>query len=149
MFGPRILPHIAKQAAAPLRVLCVDDNHDVADSEAMLLELYGCEVAVCYDGPSAVAEALRFGPDVCLIDYNMPDMDGCTVARHLKAWRKCDPVYLIAVTAHGSDAVREQTTQAGFDLHLVKPVNWDELTAALSDREQALGRAARISRQIA
>lgn len=149
MFEPRIRSYSERQAEVPLRVLCVDDNPDVADSEAMLLELYGCEVAVSYDGPSAIAEALRFGPDVCLIDYNMPQMDGCTVARHLKAWRKCDPIYLIAVTAHGSDSVREQTTRAGFDLHLVKPVNWDELNAALSDREQALGRAAHMSRHIA
>ena len=117
----------------PLRVLCVDDHRDTADSEAMLLELYGCEVAVSYDGASALAAALRFSPDVCLIDLNMPDMDGCAIARRLRAWRTCAPVYLIAVTAHGSEAARQQTARAGFDLHLVKPVDWQELARTLTE----------------
>jgi two-component system, OmpR family, response regulator len=132
--GPESTPRL------PLRVLCVDDNRDVADSEAMLLELYGCEVVVCYDGKSALAEALRFGPDVCLIDFNMPGMDGCTVARHLKAWRKCDPLYLIAVTACDSESAYRETAEAGFDMHLVKPLDWEELARALSDLEYSLGR---------
>ncbi len=124
----------------PLRVLCVDDNRDVADSEAVLLEMSGYEVAVCYDGPSALAEALRFSPDVCLVDYNMPGMNGCEVARHLRAWRRGRPIYLIAVTAHGSEQVRRLTAAAGFDLHLVKPVDWDELSAVLADLDHAPGR---------
>ena len=65
----------------PLRVMCVDDNRDVADSEAMLLECYGFEVETCYDGASALATALRFGPDVCLIDFDMPEMDGIELAQ--------------------------------------------------------------------
>jgi CheY-like chemotaxis protein len=129
----------------PLRVLCVDDNRDVADSEAMLLELYGCEAAVCYDGTSALREALRFGPDVCLIDFNMPGMDGCTVARHLRAWRRCAPLYLIAVTAYGSETAHRRTREAGFDLHMVKPLDWEELSRALSGVEHALGRAERFA----
>lgn len=129
-----------REPGAPLRVLCVDDNPDVADSEAMLLELYRCDVAVCYDGPSALAEALRFGPDVCLIDFNMPGMDGCTLAGRLKAWRTCDPLYLIAVTAYGSESARKKTAEAGFDMHLVKPLDWDVLARALSDLERSLGR---------
>ena len=130
----------------PLRVLCVDDNRDAADSEAMLLELHGCEVDVCYDGHSALAAALRFSPDVCLIDVNMPGMDGCEVARRLRSWRRGQPVYLIAVTAHGSDETREETAAAGFDLHLVKPADWDELSLALAELEQRLGRAECLSR---
>ena len=129
----------------PLRVLCVDDNRDAADSAALLLELYGCEVAVCYDGPSALAEALRFGPDVCLVDFNMPGMDGCEVATRLRAWRRARPVRLIAVTAHGSDQVRAMTAAAGFALHLVKPVDWDELVGALSCLEHELGRAGLVA----
>ena len=129
----------------PLRVLCVDDNRDHADSEAMLLELHGCEVEVAYDGPSALEAALRFGPDVCLIDFNMPEMDGCEVARRLRAWRRGQPMYLIAVTARGSDAAREKTANAGFNLHLVKPVDWEELSLKLSELEQSFGRAKRLS----
>ena len=125
----------------PLRVMCVDDNRDAADSEALLLACYGCVVQVCYDGVSALAEALRFAPDVCLVDYNMPGMDGCEVARRLKRWRGTPPPYLVAVTAHGSDEVRERTARAGFDLHLVKPVDWERLCAALAGVERALGRS--------
>ena len=85
-------------------------------------------------------------PDVCLIDFNMPGMDGCEVARRLRAWRRGQPVYLIAVTAHGSDETREETAAAGFDLHLVKPADWDELSLALAELEQRLGRAECLSR---
>lgn len=130
-----------------LKVICVDDNRDAADSAAMLLELYGCEVAVCYDGPSALAEVLRFCPDVCLIDYNMPGMTGCDVAKRLRAWNGLRPLRLIAVTAHGSDEIRQKTAAAGFDLHLVKPVDWEELTAVLSELELELGRAEHITRE--
>jgi two-component system, OmpR family, response regulator len=127
--------------------MCVDDNHDAADSAALLLELYGCAVVVCYDGPSALAEALRFAPDVCLIDFNMPGMSGCELAERLKAWRRSQPVYLIAVTAHGTDAARKMTAGAGFDLHLVKPVDWNQLSAVLVDLEHELGRAERVSKR--
>jgi CheY-like chemotaxis protein len=127
-------------------VLCVDDNRDAADSAALLLELYGCAVAVCYDGASALAEALKFAPDVCLIDYNMPGMNGCELAERLRAWRRSRPVHLIAVTAYGTDAARERTAKAGFDRHLVKPVDWNELTVILSDIEHTLGRAERVPR---
>lgn len=120
-----------------LRVLCVDDDHDTADSEAAVLELYGYEAAVCYGGAAALAEALRFGPDVCLVDYNMPDMNGCEVARRLRAWRRGRPVYLIAVTAHGSEQVRRLTAEAGFDRHFTKPVNWAELSALLDRLDHA------------
>ena len=130
---------------APLRVMCVDDNRDTADSAASLLELYGCAVAVCYDGASALAEVLKFGPDVCLIDFNMPGMTGCELARRLKAWRSSRPIYLVAVTAYDTDVVREMTARAGFDSHLAKPVDWDELFAILSDLEYELGRAELVS----
>jgi two-component system, OmpR family, response regulator len=130
----------------PLRILCVDDDRDAADSEAMLLELHGCEVDVCYDGHAALAAALRFSPDVCLIDFNMPGMDGCEVARRLRAWRSARSLYLIVVTAQGSDEIREETAAAGFDRHLVKPADWDELSLALAELEQRLGRAECLSR---
>lgn len=134
--------------AVPLRVMCVDDNQDAADSAAVLLDLYGCEVAVCYDGFSALAEALRFSPDVCLIDFNMPGMSGCELAERLRQWRRSRPVFLIAVTADGTDTARELTKRAGFDRHLVKPADWNELSAILSDIEHALGRAERVSLRV-
>src|SRR5579883_2568196 len=64
-----------------LRVLCVDDFHDSADTLGALLRIYGCDVKVCYDGPSALALAESFRPDVCVLDLTMPGMDGDELAR--------------------------------------------------------------------
>src|SRR5437660_921953 len=69
---------------APLKVLCVDDNADAAESAAMLLEGAGCAVRVCHDGPSALAAAAEFQPDVCVIDLRMPGMRGEELASRLR-----------------------------------------------------------------
>ena len=69
----------------PVRVLVVDDNPDVADTTAMVLRLGGFAVRVCYDGVEALDEAGGFRPQVCLLDFNMPGMDGCEVAGRLRA----------------------------------------------------------------
>jgi len=131
-----------------LRVLCVDDNRDTADSTGMLLELYGCETAVCYDADTALAIALRFQPDLCLIDLNMPGTGGCELARHFRAWERESPLHLIAVTAYDSDTARKATREAGFDRHFVTPVDWDELVAVLAEAERSLGRAAYINSRL-
>ncbi len=132
-----------------LRVMAVDDHRDTADSAGLLLELYGCEVAVCYDGPSALETAARFKPDVCLLDLNMPGMDGCELARRLRVQSPGRPCVLIAVTAYGSDAARREAAGAGFDRHLVKPVDWDGLSGALVEAERSLGRAAYVAHRLA
>ena len=131
-----------------LRVLCVDDDRDAADSAGLLLELYGCESAVCYDGPAALALAPRFRPDLCLIDLNMPGMSGCELARRLRAGTRGRLPRLIAVTAYGSDDARAATAAAGFDMHVVKPVNWDELTPVMADAERHLGRAGHVTARL-
>jgi CheY-like chemotaxis protein len=116
---------------SPLRVLCVDDNHDSADSMAMLLDMLGCEVEVSYGGTAALALAEQFRPDVCLLDLTMPGMDGLELARRLRQ-RACGRrMLLVAMTALGGEAHHRQTAAAGFDLHLVKPIEIDALTAAL------------------
>ena len=116
-----------------LRILCVDDNHDAADTLGVLLELVGYQAKVCYDGPSALAAAEEFRPDAAILDLCMPGMDGEEVARRLRAtdWGKALP--LVALTALGGEDARERTTAAGFDLHLVKPVNPDRLANVLAD----------------
>jgi two-component system OmpR family response regulator len=115
----------------PLRVLCVDDNQDSADSMAMLLDLLGCEVEVCYSGPAALALAAEFRPDVCLLDISMPGMDGCELARRLRDRAAGRRMLLVAMTALGSDSARGRTHDAGFDHHLTKPVEIDALVGAL------------------
>src|SRR5689334_12288337 len=131
------------------RVLYVDDNWDVADTAAALLRLVGLEVRVCYDGPSALAAAADFHPDVCMVDLNMPGMDGDEVVRRLRAGGDGRPVLFVAVTAMSNEEARERTHAAGFHLHLVKPVDphdmlrvvdhWTELLQAAGQPSAATG----------
>lgn len=116
-----------------LRVLCVDDNRDAADTLGVLLELVGFEVRVCYDGLSALGLADEFRPDAVILDLTMPGMDGVEVGRRLRErpWARTLP--LVAVTALGGDEARLRTAQAGFDLHLTKPVEPDRLATVLAD----------------
>ena len=116
-----------------LRVLCVDDHHDAADTLGVLLELAGYEPRVCYDGFSALAAAEDFRPDAAILDLSMPGMNGDELGRRLRQtdWGRTLP--LVALTALGGEDARARTTAAGFDLHLVKPVNPDRLANVLAD----------------
>ena len=115
------------------RVLCVDDNRDLADSAGELLSLAGFEVAVCYDGPAALAAARGFRPDVCLLDLNMPGMEGDELAVRLRDEAGGRSVLFVAVTAMGSAECRRRTEAAGFHLHLVKPVNPHDLLRVVDE----------------
>jgi len=114
-----------------VRVLVADDNRDAADTLAALVEIHGGEALACYDGPSAVAEAGRFRPDVCLLDLTMPGMDGDQVAVRIHDQFPDLPARMVAVTALGSDEAKRRTTRAGFDLHLTKPVDPDRVMTAV------------------
>ena len=115
---------MAIDALPVLRVLCVDDNKDVADSTADLFRIAGFESRACYDGLSAVTAFHEFSPGVCLIDLNMKGgMDGDELANHLQAEAAGCAVLFVAVTARDDPASRLRTSNAGFDLHLVKPVD--------------------------
>lgn len=116
-----------------LRVLCVDDHPDAADSLGVLLELVGYETKVCYDGLSALAAAEEFHPDACILDLTMPGMDGVEVGRRLRQQPWARNLPLVAVTALGNDEARQRTAEAGFDLHLTKPVDPDRLANVLAD----------------
>jgi CheY-like chemotaxis protein len=115
----------------PVKVLVVDDNRDAADTLAALIEASGGKARACYDGPTALVAADEFRPDVCLLDLTMPGMDGDQVAARL---RDADPDHklaLVAVTALGSEDARYRTARAGFDLHLVKPVDPNQVLLAV------------------
>jgi two-component system, OmpR family, response regulator len=116
-----------------LRVLCVDDDHDTADTLGVLLELAGFEPRVCYSGSEAIASLPEFRPDACILDLSMPGLDGCEVARRLRTWADPRPIPLVAVTGLDGEEARRQTAAAGFDLHLTKPVDPDKLAAVLAD----------------
>jgi CheY-like chemotaxis protein/two-component sensor histidine kinase len=120
-----------------LSVLVVDDNQDAAASLAMLLRTAGAEVQVAHDGPAALAEFERGEPDVVLLDIGMPDMDGCEVARRLREIAPTHRVALVALTGWGQDEDRRRVREAGFDHHLVKPVDLASLQALMASLARA------------
>lgn len=121
----------------PLRVLVVDDNPDAADALAAVAELLGCEARACYDGASALDTVRAELPDVCLLDLNMPGLDGLELAGLIRSQVGRRPMLLVATTALGSLEDRTATALAGFHFHLVKPIDTPTLRAAL-DRFRAL-----------
>lgn len=116
---------------APLRVLCVDDNRDAADSLGALLRLVGFEARVCHDAATALTVAAGFAPEACVLDITMPGMDGCELAASLRGARGGAGLFLVAVTALSDGDAVARTAGAGFDLHLVKPVAPQALIDAL------------------
>jgi CheY-like chemotaxis protein len=111
----------------------VDDNRDAADSTAMLLWHAGFEARACYDGPTALEAAEGFRPSVCLIDLNMPGMDGDELALRLRALYCGRPLLLVALTAMSSEECRTRTRDAGFHLHVVKPVDPEQLLVVVDE----------------
>jgi signal transduction histidine kinase/CheY-like chemotaxis protein len=122
---------------APRRVLVVDDNVDAADSLALLLRLEGQEVQVAYEGPSALALAEAGPPALAFLDLGMPKMDGYELARAFRASPALKGTVLVAVTGWGQPEDRQRTREAGFDHHLVKPVEPGTLRRLLSGRREA------------
>jgi DNA-binding response OmpR family regulator len=115
-----------------LRVLVVDDNHDGADTLAMLVRLWGHDVRVAYDGLDGLRLARTYRPQVVLLDLTLPRLDGCDLAELLHGKTELPQARLIAVTGMGDDWDRARCAGAGFDHFLVKPVDPDELHDLLS-----------------
>jgi two-component system CheB/CheR fusion protein len=134
--GPASSERVARRRenvqAPPLRILVADDNRDAADSLQRILALYGHEVRVAYDGASAVHLGEQFRPRVAILDIGMPGTNGYDVARALRT-RHGAEVTLVALTGWGQDADRRRAAEAGFDHHLVKPVDPHTLNALLAD----------------
>jgi CheY-like chemotaxis protein len=120
-----------RKSDKPLRILVVEDNRDTAESLRLLLGLYGYEVAVAYSGPDGVKAAEQDPPDVVLCDIGLPGLDGYGVARKLRGNPATAKVRLIAVTAYGHDEDRRRSHEAGFERHLVKPVDLDALLGVM------------------
>ena len=106
-----------------LRVLVVDDNQASADTLHWTVELFGDDVKSCHDGKTALKLAADFKPDVVLLDIGMPGMDGLQVCQALRAMPELSHIKIIAQTGWGDEQMRLKTASAGFDLHLVKPVD--------------------------
>jgi CheY-like chemotaxis protein len=112
------------------RVMIVDDNHDAADSLAMMLALDGHETHVAYSAEDALADAGTFRPEVILLDIGLPMMDGYEVARQLRAMTGFNQVRIVALTGYGHLDDRGIRT-AEFNAHLVKPVDFEALANAI------------------
>ncbi len=120
-----------RRASPRRRVLVVDDNTDSADSLAVLLKVAGHEVRTAYEGPAALRAAAAFRPEVVLLDIGLPRMDGYAVARRLREEVGLKAA-LVALTGYGQDEDRCRSQEAGFDAHLVKPVEPAELLALVA-----------------
>jgi PAS domain S-box-containing protein len=136
---PRTAPEAPAEsvlnAAAPQggrRVLVVDDNRDSADSMALVLGATGYDVRTAHDGPAALAIAAEYHPECVLLDIGLPGMNGYAVAQRLRALPGCASATLIAMTGYGQEDDRRRSREAGFDHHLVKPVDFDVLTGLLN-----------------
>jgi CheY-like chemotaxis protein len=110
----------------------VEDNRDGADSLALLLELMGNNVRTVYDGASALEAATEYRPDVVLLDIGLPGRDGYEVARDIRASPQLNGVVLIAQTGWGQEEDYRRTREAGFNHHLVKPVDPQKLQELLA-----------------
>jgi PAS domain S-box-containing protein len=117
------MPEAPARDSRKLRILLVEDNRDAADSLKLLLEIYGHEVALAYTGPAGVQAAKACKPDVILCDIGLPGLDGYGVARQLRADPATAGARMIAVTGYGAEEDRRRSQEAGFDLHMVKPVD--------------------------
>ncbi len=137
---PRVGAPVEQQLAAPadpapalptLRVLVVDDNRDAVESLSLLLKLAGQTVANAHDGREALAQFAAFDPDVVVLDIGLPVLNGYEVARQMRA-TATRKFALVALTGWGQDEDRRRTTDAGFDYHLVKPVEFESLKSLLA-----------------
>jgi CheY-like chemotaxis protein len=116
-------------------VLVVEDTETVAEMLAMLLKLWGHDVRSVYDGPSALVAARTYQPDVVLLDIGLPGMNGYDVARQLQHQAGRNRPLLAAVTGYGQEEDRRRSREAGFDQHMVKPVDPEALRELLASAE--------------
>jgi CheY-like chemotaxis protein len=114
-----------------LRIVVVDDNREAALSIKDAVEDFGDTAFVCFKGQEALELAASIQPDVVLLDLSMPDIDGVNVAKILRSDPRFAGLKIIAVTAYGDPEARKKTAEAGFDLHLTKPVRFEVLADML------------------
>ena len=126
-------------AAGSLKILIADDNVDAADTLAALLEVMGHRVQAVHDGEAAVAAAAQSAPDVIVLDIGMPRMNGYDACRRIRAQHRDKPPMLVALTGWGQEQDLERSQAAGFDWHLVKPIEAEALEKLLE--AHALGAA--------
>ena len=129
-------PRPAEQVSqTPLRILVVDDNVDAADSLAWLFRQLAHDVRTTHDGRSAIELATEFRPQVVVLDLGLPQLDGYEVSRRLRSLPDTRDAPIIAVSGYGQDEDRRRSSQAGFDHHFIKPVDFQSLLGVLREVE--------------
>ena len=115
------------------RILVADDNSDAASSLGMLLEMMGHEVCIVHNGVEAVAKASTFGPDIILLDLGMPQLNGYEACARIRAQPSPKKTLIVALTGWTQDDKKQRSQQAGFDFHLIKPVELPALEKLLRE----------------
>jgi CheY-like chemotaxis protein len=136
------LPH----SPPGLRVLVVDDNHDAADTLALLLEPLGYEVHVAYEGLGALRAVKSFNPDAVILDIGLPDLDGYVVARRIRQMPTKHPVEVIALSGWCRDEDRLRSANCGIDHYFAKPADPLQIVQTLARVAARKNRRARSSR---
>jgi CheY-like chemotaxis protein len=121
-----------RQAARSLRVMVVDDNTDAAHSLGVWLETHGHHVTVMHHAWSALLAAMSEPAEVYVLDIGLPEMDGYELARRLRSLEGGQAATLVALTGYGQPADRERAREAGFDVHMTKPMDPDALARLLA-----------------
>ncbi|HEV8203528.1 MAG TPA: PAS domain S-box protein [Pyrinomonadaceae bacterium] len=123
--------HVAPESSSQRRILIVDDNRDSADSLAMLFEITGNQTYLAHDGVEALESIEKYRPEVVLLDIGLPKLDGHEVCRRVREQPWGKDIVIIALTGWGQEDDRRKSDEAGFNGHLVKPVDYDKLLALL------------------
>ena len=136
--APRQAGRAQEESAGPLRILVVEDNIDAAETLCVLLELKGHITAKAHNGRAGLEACRGFKPHIVFCDIGLPGLDGYEVARTLRRQPESADVYLVALTGYGQEEDQRRTREAGFDLHLVKPVDDSALEMALAMNRASL-----------
>jgi DNA-binding response OmpR family regulator len=129
--SPSLGAHLSGAACQSLRILLVDDNPDSAVSLAMLLQLSGHETFIAHDGAAALDAADQHRPDVMLLDIRLPGIDGYEVCRRIRRQEWARDMAIIAVTGSDCQEDRCEACVAGFDAHVIKPMDYRSLVRLL------------------
>jgi signal transduction histidine kinase/CheY-like chemotaxis protein len=123
--------------SARSRIVVIEDNKDAREMLGVLLNLEGHEVLEAVDGPTGIEVTEATGPELVFVDVGLPGVDGYEVARRLRASRRCKDTFLIALTGYGQPEDRRKALEAGFDAHIVKPIDPNQLTAVIASARRA------------
>jgi CheY-like chemotaxis protein len=131
---PQAIPPNCSSDGGGLRILIVEDNADSRTTLEKLLSMYGHRVATAPDGHAGLEAFRRDMPDIALLDIGLPGLDGFELARRIRAEMDGKPARLIALTGYGREEDHQAVIEAGFDEHLIKPVDRDALLRVLKKR---------------